>query len=264
MASSAAEVRSGVCKATPARRRAAASTSAAVGKETGLPWRDGSAAIARQASPRRFRPCRRVTIARPRRCRRAAAASHAANALTGRTVRRRAPAWCRPCRCPRSGNCAPRRAAIAARDVVEQPLELVDVLFDGLPEFRIGAIFAADFVERLLALGRVEAPGEQAAFAALIALPQGRRPRRGRSCARRRPQAFRASRRVALRAARTAAPAGGAIGGLSSREARVRRSLSQPPLRPLPPPFGNRAAREERRGGAPVMSPRARGWRRRR
>ena len=42
-----------------------------------------------------------------------------------------------------------RRAAIAARHVVEQTLELVEVLLDGLPELGIGAIFAADFVERL-------------------------------------------------------------------------------------------------------------------
>ena len=47
------------------------------------------------------------------------------------------------------------RPAIAALDVLQQPFELVNVLFDGLPEFGIGAVFAANFVERLLTLGRV-------------------------------------------------------------------------------------------------------------
>ena len=65
-----------------------------------------------------------------------------------------------------------RGAAVAARHVVEQAFELVDIMLDGLPEFRIGAVFAANFVECLLALGGVEAPGEQAAFAAFVTLPQ--------------------------------------------------------------------------------------------
>src|SRR5580704_17184705 len=64
------------------------------------------------------------------------------------------------------------RAAIAARDVVEEPLELMDIVLDGLPELGIGAVLVADFIERLLALERVKAFGEYAALTALIALPQ--------------------------------------------------------------------------------------------
>src|SRR5437764_1759707 len=57
------------------------------------------------------------------------------------------------------------RSAITARNVVEQAFELVDIMFDGLPELRIGAVFAADFFERSLALGGVEPLGESAALA---------------------------------------------------------------------------------------------------
>ena len=64
-----------------------------------------------------------------------------------------------------------RRAAITARDIVEQPLELVDILLDSLPELGIAAVFAANLVECLLALGRIQATGEQAALAALVPLP---------------------------------------------------------------------------------------------
>ena len=53
-----------------------------------------------------------------------------------------------------------RRAAVAARNILQEPLEFVDVLLDGLPELGIGAVLAANFIERLLTLGRVEATGE--------------------------------------------------------------------------------------------------------
>src|ERR1700720_4838789 len=55
IASRAAEVKSGVCKATPASRRAASSTSAAVGNASGsstaLISRNGNAPVAPQARP---------------------------------------------------------------------------------------------------------------------------------------------------------------------------------------------------------------------
>ena len=43
-----------------------------------------------------------------------------------------------------------RRPALVARDLVEQALELGDVAVDGLLEIAVGAVFACDFVERLL------------------------------------------------------------------------------------------------------------------
>src|SRR6185436_18512098 len=58
-----------------------------------------------------------------------------------------------------------------ACDFVEQPLELGDIAVDRLLEATIGAVFARDFVERLLAGGRVEPFGERLALAALIAVP---------------------------------------------------------------------------------------------
>src|ERR1051326_1033321 len=63
-------------------------------------------------------------------------------------------------------------AAVAARHVVEQAFELMDVVLDGLPEFRIAAVFVANLLERPLALRGVELAAAEAAFAALIALPQ--------------------------------------------------------------------------------------------
>src|SRR4029077_12164211 len=60
----------------------------------------------------------------------------------------------------------------AARGVVEEAFELVDIVLHGLPELRIRTIFVAYFVERLLALQRVEAAREDAALAAPVALPQ--------------------------------------------------------------------------------------------
>src|SRR6266566_2807596 len=67
-------------------------------------------------------------------------------------------------------------AAVVARHLVEQPLELADVAVDGAPEIAIGPIALADFLERLLALHGVELAREYVAFAALVAIPQlGRR-----------------------------------------------------------------------------------------
>src|SRR5690348_18416250 len=45
-------------------------------------------------------------------------------------------------------------------------------MLDGLPEFRIATVFAADLLERALALRGVELAAAETAFAALIALPQ--------------------------------------------------------------------------------------------
>ena len=58
------------------------------------------------------------------------------------------------------------RVAVLAGDVVEQPLELVDVAVDRLLEGAVGAVFAGDLVERLLAGRRVEALGEGLVLAA--------------------------------------------------------------------------------------------------
>src|SRR6478672_3069497 len=63
------------------------------------------------------------------------------------------------------------RAALVARDLVEQPLELGDVAIHRLLEAAVGAIFAGDFVESLLACRGVETLGESLALAALIAVP---------------------------------------------------------------------------------------------
>src|SRR5438128_10260271 len=53
------------------------------------------------------------------------------------------------------------RSAVLARDFVEQPFELGDIAVDRLLETAIGAVFARDFVERLLAGRRVEPLGER-------------------------------------------------------------------------------------------------------
>ena len=62
-------------------------------------------------------------------------------------------------------------AALVARDFVEQALELGDVAVDRLLEVAVGAIFAGDLVEGLLARRRIEPLGESLALAALIAIP---------------------------------------------------------------------------------------------
>src|SRR5580704_17175529 len=64
------------------------------------------------------------------------------------------------------------RAAVVARHVVEQPLELGDVAVDRLLELAVGAVALADLLERALPLHGVEALGEHVAFAALVAVPQ--------------------------------------------------------------------------------------------
>src|ERR1700722_5177078 len=50
------------------------------------------------------------------------------------------------------------RPAISPRDIVEQPLEFVDIVLDGGAELGIRPVFVADLVERFLALRRVQAP----------------------------------------------------------------------------------------------------------
>src|SRR5216683_6791951 len=64
-----------------------------------------------------------------------------------------------------------RRSPVVARDLVEQSFEFGDVAVDRLLEGAVGAIFAPDFVEGLLAGRRVEPLGERLALAALIAIP---------------------------------------------------------------------------------------------
>ena len=61
-----------------------------------------------------------------------------------------------------------RGSAVVAGDLVEQALEFGDVAVDRLLEGAVGAIFAADLVEGLLAGRRVEPLGERLALAALI------------------------------------------------------------------------------------------------
>src|SRR2546430_10066970 len=63
------------------------------------------------------------------------------------------------------------RPAILTRDLVEQPFELGDIAVDRLLEAAVGAVFAGDFVERLLTGRRVEPLRERLALAALIAVP---------------------------------------------------------------------------------------------
>src|SRR5579884_3963603 len=63
-------------------------------------------------------------------------------------------------------------AAVVARDLLEQPFEFLDIAVDRLLEFPVGTIFAADLVEGLLSLQRVEPPREHVALAALVAVPQ--------------------------------------------------------------------------------------------
>src|SRR5262249_47251987 len=62
-------------------------------------------------------------------------------------------------------------AAVVARHLVEQPLELADVAVDGAPEIAVGPIALADFLERLLALHGVELARGDVALAALVAIP---------------------------------------------------------------------------------------------
>src|SRR5260221_10974024 len=64
-----------------------------------------------------------------------------------------------------------RGPTLVARHLVEQSFELDDVAVDGLLEVAIGAIFAGDFIEGLLAGRRVEPLGESLALASLIAIP---------------------------------------------------------------------------------------------
>ena len=64
-----------------------------------------------------------------------------------------------------------RRPSMHARNFVQQPLELRDIAVDRLLEAAVGAIFARDFVERLLAGWRIEPLAEGLALAALVAIP---------------------------------------------------------------------------------------------
>src|SRR5687767_2785155 len=58
------------------------------------------------------------------------------------------------------------RSAILARDLVQEPLELGDIAVDRLLEAAVGAVFAGDLVERLLAGRRVQPLGKRLALAA--------------------------------------------------------------------------------------------------
>src|SRR3984893_17596010 len=63
-------------------------------------------------------------------------------------------------------------AAVVAGDLLEQALELVDIAIDGFAELGRAPVLAADLLEGLLALRRVEAAREDVALAALVAVPQ--------------------------------------------------------------------------------------------
>jgi len=63
-----------------------------------------------------------------------------------------------------------RLAALVARNLLQQLLELVDVAIDGFAELGVAAILLADFLEALLAGVGVEAAVENATLATLEAL----------------------------------------------------------------------------------------------
>src|SRR5437588_11914323 len=65
-----------------------------------------------------------------------------------------------------------RLAAVIARDLLQEALELGDVAVDRLLELAVAAVLAADFLERALALHGVELAREHVALAALVAIPQ--------------------------------------------------------------------------------------------
>ena len=66
-------------------------------------------------------------------------------------------------------------AALVARNVLEQPLELADIAVHGLPEVRPAAIAQPDVVEGALAGRRVELAPESVAVTAIVAIPGLRR-----------------------------------------------------------------------------------------
>src|SRR5262249_21669846 len=65
-----------------------------------------------------------------------------------------------------------RGTAIAARFIVEQPLEFVNIVLDRLTKIRIGPVFTAYLLKCALPLGSIKTLGEDTALAALIAIPQ--------------------------------------------------------------------------------------------
>ena len=62
--------------------------------------------------------------------------------------------------------------AVVAGDILEQPLEILAVAVDGGLELAVGLILAADLVEGLLALQRVEPAGEDVPLAAPVTAPE--------------------------------------------------------------------------------------------
>src|SRR5579872_244882 len=70
-----------------------------------------------------------------------------------------------------------RAVAVVAADLGEQALEFLDVFRHRLAELRVGLVAAADLVERLLALRRIEPAREGAGVALAPAVPHfgGRR-----------------------------------------------------------------------------------------
>src|SRR5438876_2958263 len=133
IASSAADVNSGVCRATPVSRRAASSTSAAVGNATGsstaLMTGNGSAAVASQARPFGAATlwCYAMRLVKPA----GGVGQHGVHlAGVGSQVV--------------AGH---SRTAIAPRNIVEEPFEFVNVVLNGLAKLRIGPIFVAYFLK---------------------------------------------------------------------------------------------------------------------
>src|SRR5665213_2899644 len=63
-------------------------------------------------------------------------------------------------------------AAVVARNLVEQMLELTDIAIHRKLEFAVAAVLLANFIEGLLTLQSIEPAGEDVSFAALVAVPQ--------------------------------------------------------------------------------------------
>ena len=124
--------------------------------------------------------------------------------------------------------------AVVAGDVLEQLLEIVAVAVDRGAEFGVALILAADLVEGLLALQRVEAAREDVAFAAPVAVPQfdrGLVVDGAGDVDRKRVQRFDDMQRRALR--RRGVRAGGCSAGASAPPRRARRrAAGRAPSRP--------------------------------
>lgn len=64
-----------------------------------------------------------------------------------------------------------RIVGITAADVANEALEIVDIAINRGAKFVVTAVFAADVIETLLALQRIEVAREHFAFATPVAVP---------------------------------------------------------------------------------------------